>query len=85
MKTRKIILNMFIMIIVLIVILLFVLTKMKNHNETIINLTSEEKVQDFEYLWDALNDTYPFWDEVKKSGIDKNAIYEEYKKQGSFW
>jgi len=54
---------------------------MKNHNETIINLTDAEKMQDFEYLWDALNDTYPFWNEVVKSGVDRNAVYEEYKKK----
>ena len=81
MKKRKFVINIFIIVIVLIAILSLVLTKVKNYNETIINLTAEEKMQDFEYLWNVLNDTYPFWYEVEKSGVDKKVVYEEYKKE----
>lgn len=81
MKKRKFILSGIIVLIVLFSILLVVFTKSQNHNETIINLTNEEKMEDFEYLWSKLNSSYPFWNEVSESGINKNDVYEEYRKK----
>lgn len=81
MKKRKVIFGIFISAIFLIAILLLVFIKTKNYNETIINLTDEEKIQDFEYLCDILDGTYPFWNEVAERGIDKNLVYEKYKNE----
>ncbi len=71
----------FYVLIVLFSILLVVFTKLQNHYETIINLTNEEKIEDFEYLWNKLNSSYPFWNEVSESGINKNDVYENYRQE----
>lgn len=81
MKKRKFILSGIIVLIVLFSILLVVFTKLQNHNETIINLTNEEKMEDFEYLWSKLNSSYLFWNEVSESGINKNDVYKKYRKK----
>lgn len=68
-------------LIVLTSILLITFTRLNKYHETIIGLTDEEKIEDFEYLWDKLYSSYPFWNEVSESGIDKDAVYEEYKRE----
>ncbi|WP_425446850.1 S41 family peptidase [Dethiothermospora halolimnae] len=80
-KKRKIILSSIMILIVLTSILLITFTRLNKYHETIIGLTDEEKIEDFEYLWDKLYSSYPFWNEVSESGIDKDAVYEEYKRE----
>ena len=81
MKKKRIILNSIIIVIIFTSILFLVFTKLNKYNKTIINLADEEKMTDFEYLWDKLHTSYPFWNEVSQSGVEKNAVYEEYKKE----
>ena len=81
MKKRKIIISSIIALIILILIILGILSKLNKYNQTIINLTNEEKMEDFEYLWSKLNSSYPFWNEVSESGINKNDVYEDYRKE----
>ncbi|MFA9464649.1 MAG: S41 family peptidase [Velocimicrobium sp.] len=52
---------------------------LRQKNELIINLTTEQKIADFEYLCDVLDKSYPFWGEVVVSGINKEAVYAEYR------
>ena len=81
MEKRKIIISSIIALIILILIILGILSKLNKYNQTIINLTNEEKMEDFEYLWSKLNSSYPFWNEVSESGINKNDVYEDYRKE----
>lgn len=48
-------------------------------NQTILGMTSEQKLSDFDTLCSVLDESYPFWNEVAQSGIDKNEIYRTYR------
>lgn len=48
-------------------------------SQTILNITTEEKLSDFETLCSVLDEIYPFWNEVAKSGINKNEVYCTYR------
>lgn len=48
-------------------------------NQTILDMTSEQKLSDFDTLCSVLDESYPFWNEVAQSGIDKNEIYRTYR------
>lgn len=81
MKKRKSIISIIIALIILILIILGIVSKLNKYNQTIINLTNEEKMEDFEYLWRKLNSSYPFWNELSEIGINKNDVYEDYRKE----
>lgn len=52
---------------------------MKRLSETIIGLSEEEKLEDFEYVYSLINDSFPFGYEVQEMGIDKEEVYKFYK------
>ncbi|MGO3751677.1 MAG: S41 family peptidase [Peptoniphilaceae bacterium] len=75
---RKILIAL--LVVVSIILFSFLLLRyLKNKSETIINMTYEEKVEDFNYLLETLDTSYPFWSEIEEDGIEKEKIYEEYK------
>lgn len=47
--------------------------------QIIINLTTEQKLSDFDVLCELLDDSYPFWNEINQAGINKEDIYTEYR------
>ncbi len=48
-------------------------------SQTIINLTTEQKLSDFDTLCAILDESYPFWNELEKMGIDKDNLYITYR------
>ncbi|WP_192929839.1 S41 family peptidase [Alkaliphilus serpentinus] len=76
MKKTKII---FLILIATVVTSFFILKTVKKNVETIINLTTEEKIADYEYLCDILNKSYPFWMEVEADGIDIEEVFDYYR------
>lgn len=46
-----------------------------------IYLTDEQKVEDYEYLWQIVNDSYPFLGVIQRAGIDVDEIYNKYKSE----
>ncbi|MCM1992245.1 S41 family peptidase [Oceanirhabdus seepicola] len=48
-------------------------------SKTFINLTEQQKLEDYEYLWSTLRESYPFMGVAQRSGIDVEEIYEKYK------
>lgn len=48
-------------------------------SQTILNLTAEQKQADFDALCEILDKSYPFWDETKQAGIDKESVYNTYR------
>lgn len=79
MKKKKIIIVTVTVLFLLLVLIVIFLSIIKRHHETIINLTDEEKLADYEYLCKILDQSYPFWVEVKEAGIEKEKIYENFK------
>lgn len=51
----------------------------KDATEDILELTKEQKEEDFSYLIDTLNELYPFWGELKDIGINKEELITKYK------
>lgn len=50
-------------------------------SKTIINLTEQQKLEDYEYLWRTLRESYPFMGVAERLGIDAEEIYERYKSE----
>ena len=48
-------------------------------NRTILGLTMEQKLQDYEELCSVLDASYPFWKEAEDAGIDRESLYGEYR------
>lgn len=48
-------------------------------SQTILNLTTEQKLSDFDTLCGILNKSYPFWQEAEQMGIDKEGLYNTYR------
>lgn len=48
-------------------------------SQTILNLTTEQKLSDFDTLCGILNESYPFWQEAEQAGIDQEALYNTYR------
>lgn len=44
----------------------------------VLGLSQEEKLEDYQYLWDTLADNYPGWGILRRMGVDTDAIYQEY-------
>lgn len=47
--------------------------------QTILNLTTGQKLSDYDTLCAILDESYPFWEDIKRVGIDKEAIYRAYR------
>ena len=48
-------------------------------SQTILGMTSEEKLSDFDTLCAILDECYPFWHEVQQANIDKDEVYRVYR------
>lgn len=46
--------------------------------QNMFQMTSEQRMEDYEYLWNTLRDSYGFWGVLERSGIDAEAIYKDY-------
>lgn len=44
-----------------------------------LGLTLEQKLEDFDYMWNTLKDSYTFWGVAKRMGIDTSSLYDEYR------
>lgn len=77
-KKRKGIFFVVFVLLILAVIMSIFLNFQNRKSQTILNLTAEDKRTDFNVLCNILDESYPFWEEVKQAGIDKESIYKEY-------
>lgn len=48
-------------------------------SQNILHLSVEQKLSDFDALWEILEESYPFWEEVEQAGIDREAVYGRYR------
>ena len=48
-------------------------------SQTILDMTTEQKLSDFDTLCSVLDESYPFWSEVQQADIDKNEVYNTYR------
>ena len=48
-------------------------------SQTILKLSAEQKLSDFDVLCEILDKSYPFWSEAEQAGIDKETIYNTYR------
>lgn len=78
MSKKKLVAVTVIVVIIIIVSASIFMQAQNKKSQTILGLTTEEKIEDFEFLCRILDETYPFWDEVKSVGISKNSIYSTY-------
>lgn len=46
-----------------------------------IGLTLEQKQEDFAYLCETMDALYPFWGELADEGIERDALFEEYRER----
>ena len=44
-------------------------------------LTAEEKLEEFDFLCGFLDEAYPYWPDVEAIGVDKEAVYDEYRQR----
>lgn len=51
-----------------------------NINQNYLYLTAEQRLSDFDLLCSSLDDAFPFWEEIKQAGIDKQELYHSYRK-----
>lgn len=79
MKKSKIVLLIAILSICVILAGIFFVKYQNGKNRTILGLTMEQKLQDYEELCSILDTSYPFWKESEDAGIDKEALYAEYR------
>ena len=63
----------------LFIIMGIVFSVLHQKSQQIIHLTGEQMLEDYEYLCDVLDTSYPFWQEVADAGIQKEAVYEAYR------
>lgn len=78
-KKRKIFLSI-IMILLITAVSSTLFVKYQNQKtQTILNLTAEDKLSDFDELCCILDESYPFWAEVNRAGIDKETVYSTYR------
>lgn len=48
--------------------------------DAILNMTAEQRTEDFTYLIDTMNQLYPFWGEVKDLGVNKEELADKYNR-----
>lgn len=76
---RKRVLFVFGVLMVCIGVCIFFLQYQSKKTQTILNLTTEQKLSDFDTLCAILDESYPFWKDIEQAGIDKEAIYSIYR------
>lgn len=62
-----------------IVILLIFVQYQSKKTQTILDLSKEQKVSDFDILCNVLDEGYPFWKEAIQAGVKKEEIYTAYR------
>lgn len=78
-KRRKILLSIFFVLVTACCVFTFFLNIQKKRTQMIRNLSTEEKIQDFEALCTILDESYPFWNEARQAGVNRDVLYEEYR------
>lgn len=68
------------MLILITVVMTLFLQYQNQKSQTILDITAEQKLSDFETLCSVLDEIYPFWNEVATSGVNKNEVYRAYRK-----
>lgn len=79
MKKKKIIIYTTLLVLLLIITASIFLTYQTKKSQLILNLTTEQKLEDFDTLCNILDQGYPFWTEVANAGIDKEVVYSTYR------
>lgn len=77
-RRQKLLAVIWILVICICVAFLFIQYQNRK-SQTILNLSVEQKVSDFDVLCEILDKSYPFWSEVEQAGIDKENIYNTYR------
>ena len=49
--------------------------------QTILGLTTEQKLQDFDVLCTLLDQNYPFWKEAEQAGLNRSELYQSARKE----
>ena len=78
-KRRKYFLGIVCILLLIITFLFLYLQYQNKKSQTILNLTTEQKLADYNELCRILDESYPFFLEAKQAGIDKKAIYAKYQ------
>ena len=78
MKKKKIIVIIVIGIVLLITSVTIFMSYQNKKSQQILNLSSDQKLADFDILCAVLDTSYPFWEEVNEAKIDKEAVYSAY-------
>lgn len=74
---RKILISLMLIIGVLIAGFIFITIDGANYAY----FSEEEKLEDFDYLWNELDRSYPFFGVAERSEIDVMEVYEEYRQE----
>ena len=45
----------------------------------LLGLTAEQRMEDYEYLWSTLRDSYPCWGILEREGVEVERIYTTYR------
>ena len=49
--------------------------------QTILGLTAEQKLQDFDALCTLLDQNYPFWKEAEQAGLNRSELYQSAREE----
>ncbi len=79
MKKKNIVFIVAIILSVLIAVITLFFRYQNEKSQTILNLSMDQKLSDFDELCDILSNSYPFWNEVKQAGIDRDTVYSTYR------
>ena len=77
-RRKKLLAVICILVICICAVFLF-LQYQNRKSQTILNLTAEQKLSDFDTLCEILDKSYPFWGEVEQAGIDREIVYNTYR------
>lgn len=45
----------------------------------VFSVTPEQRLEDYDFLWNTLRESYLYWGVVERKGLDPEEIYEEYR------
>lgn len=77
-KHKKLLFALYVLGVCICIIFLF-FQYYNRKSQMILNLTTEQKLSDFDTLCEILDKNYPFWEEIQQKGIDKENIYNTYR------